>query len=164
MLNFLKKLFAHRPEFPICSKVVQYQQDPYPHECTGIFRFSAKECERILANRLARNTGLLQPQDEALLKWLSLRDESINSVVPVPDVFNDRFQHIAADLISDGLSDVFCVACGRSYSSPDFEINEPGRLGGWLTDKFLCPQKHPLLCIDMVHFVFSSQSSTDNTI
>jgi hypothetical protein len=153
MIRLFKRLFARRTKMPRCTRTVQYQQDPHSHDGTGIFRFLASDCERVLASRLDEYPNLLGTEDEEILQWLLARDESTNEVVDLPAPFNGRFKYIADDLIRAGVTDVFCTACGRNYSSPVSTVNDPGPHGGWITRQYTCPQRHPLLSIKVAHII-----------
>lgn len=137
---------------PQCTEVIHYtaKYSRYGDVC-GNFCFEVRELMPRLLQRLQDSPDLRSGEEGWLYHWFTSRDSTSRDEAEVPESLR-RFHFFAADAIDRGLGTVFCRSCNLPIENDEL-IVESDRQGrpGWSFKYYLCPERHPLLVVEMMH-------------
>lgn len=142
-----KDEFMRNP--PFCGSTIKYKKK----DCLGDFNFSAADIQNFLISKFKQKPQSVNWVDNAILNWVSNREESSQEISDIPQMCSD-FDNIANNLIRAGIGRVFCSKCGKEFESSELLINDSTEKSGWFYFRILCSQKHILLKVKGAHYYF----------
>ena len=136
---------------PPCSTEIHFvmQNDAFG-KVYGEFVFDASEAEVTLAEGLIGQDNAHRCYSD-ILHWLRQRDARLDGPTKVPAPWNKHFGHLAVGLMQRGKGKVRCLACRQVIPHDQIALETIGQ-ATWHFNVWTCPQHHPLLSKDSVHF------------
>lgn len=120
------QLFSRNPR---CSAFVEYQQVSIGVRETKVFAgqfvFRAADCALVLEKlSLSPGFGHNDGYDKKLKRWIENRDDTDQSITPIPADYLYRFNPVARNLIAKKQGRVCCKTCGTKEVSYSIENRE----------------------------------------
>lgn len=152
----LDRLAAHPPP---CSALIRYA--PERDEgcaCQGEFTFEAAEVVAIMEARLADLPAKEHGRYADILNWLNRRDVLCRTPTDLPAPWYGHFHAVAVGMMKRNLGQVRCRQCNALIPHESLSIPDGPKIkgSGWRFCVWFCPQGHPLLTKESMHFFISS--------
>ena len=136
---------------PPCGRTIRYRQDDF--RCgknDGVFLFEASDVEELLRKQLEGSEGSSLSDEDAVLRWVAHRDNTIEAPSNVPMLWSG-FKRIADKLIRTNHGQVSCLQCGNEIPVSQIINNDDFGKPGWNMDRLQCPRGHNLLVLEKIH-------------
>lgn len=113
------------------------------------FVFRSEDVADWLTRRLEDDPD--RSPEREIQHWIETRDDRLNVPTDVPS-FASGFEFIADEMVRKGFGDVRCRRCDALIPNEALiYADDDGEQMGWNFNRILCPERHPLLVIAMVH-------------